>query len=100
MMVAIDETRQNDLIGQVQHLVGRRGQRIARPDSDDHAVLGKNAAIGDFSSLVVHGHEQRGISREQTWHCVSPEAWLLTRRRTLLRALRSNRNLRCFCRAM
>ena len=72
MVVGIDEARQGDLAGEVDHLIGRRGQFRGGTDLPDDAVFGVQAGILQFAALAVHGDKDIGILRQQRGHVRAP----------------------------
>jgi hypothetical protein len=64
MVVRIDQARQHDLSGRVDHRVGRVGQLIARADRSDDAVFRIQAGTGDLPACSIHRHQHLRVLDE------------------------------------
>jgi hypothetical protein len=68
MMMAVDQTGQQDMAGEVEDDIRRAGQARGRADLLDDAVASEQSGITQFAPLAVHGHEHVGIPGEQCPH--------------------------------
>jgi len=70
VMVGIDETRQNDLSGKVDHCVGRCRKFSVRANVFDETVLGVKPRVLHFPVLAVHCDQDFGILGEECGHTI------------------------------
>ena len=68
VMVGIDQTGEEQVTGQVDHLVGGIGQQGRRTDLLDPPVAGEHGAVGYLGAALVHRHQQRGVAEQQRPH--------------------------------
>lgn len=72
VVMGVDQPRQDDVAGQVEHLVGGLGQVGGRPDLLDEAVTDKKATLRNLGLVVVHGGYECIFDEEAT-HGFLPE---------------------------
>ena len=70
VMVSINETRQDDLPGKINHRVGRSGKVRVWADVFNETVLGVKPRIFHFPALAVHGDQDFGIFGEECGHAI------------------------------
>ena len=70
VMVGIDETRQDDLPGKVDHCVGRGRKFFVRANVFDETVLGVKPGVFQFPALAVHCDQDFGILGEECGHMI------------------------------
>jgi hypothetical protein len=70
VMVGINETRQNDLPGKINHRVGRGGKFFVRADLPNETVLDVKPGAFQFPALAVHGDQDFGIFGEESGHII------------------------------
>ena len=68
MVVGIDETRQQDLPGQIDDRIGGGGELFVRSAFPDDAIFRIDAGISQFSALAVHGDEDFGALGQECGH--------------------------------
>jgi hypothetical protein len=71
VMVGIDETRQNDLPGKVNHCVGRGRKFFVRTNVFDETVPGVKPGVFHFPVLAVHCDQDFGILGEECGHMIN-----------------------------
>ena len=65
MVVRVDEARQHGHAAAVDGLVGRRGQRVHRPDGLDDVAAHVDARIGELAAAVVHRRDDGRVREQQ-----------------------------------
>src|SRR6202011_1385376 len=65
VMVGVNETRQNDLPGKIDHRVGRGGKFFVRADLPNETVLDVKPGVFKFPALAVHCDQDFGIFGEE-----------------------------------
>ena len=65
VMVGINETRQNDLPGKIDHRIGRGGKFFVRADLPNETVLDVKPGAFKFPALAVHCDQDFGIFGEE-----------------------------------
>ena len=70
VMVGINETRQNDLPGKINHRVGRGGKFFVWADLPNETVLDVEPGAFQFPALAVHGDQDFGIFGEESGHII------------------------------
>lgn len=68
VMMSIDEPRENDLPGKVEHRFGRRGELFVRTDLLDETVFDVNSSVLQFPALAVHGDQDFGVLGKKCGH--------------------------------
>ena len=68
MMVGVDETRQDDLPGEIDHRVGRGGKFFVRANLFNETLLNVEPGVFQFPSLAIHGDQDFGIFGEEGGH--------------------------------
>ena len=66
--MGIDETRQQDLPGQVDNGIGCGGELSVGADFLDDAIFRIESGIFQFTTLAVHGDEDVGILSQECGH--------------------------------
>jgi hypothetical protein len=64
VVVSVDQSRQEDVILQVQNFVGAGGQGRGRPDLFDDSIPNKKTTVGNLPALVIHRHQNRRVAKE------------------------------------
>ena len=73
VVVDIHKSGQDDLPGQIEHLVGARGKLVRGADLLDDSIPGEEAGVLQFASRFVHRHQHGGVLGEERGHgCVTP----------------------------
>ena len=67
VMVRVDEAWQDDVIGEVEHDIGRGGQCTRRADLLNEAITNKQTTIADLPLVIIHGHNI-GVLNQQRRH--------------------------------
>jgi hypothetical protein len=62
MMMAVHESRQNDLAAQVDDGIGARWELIRGSDLLDHAVADKDSSVLELPTLGIHRYKNCSIS--------------------------------------
>jgi hypothetical protein len=70
VMVRIDETRQYDLPGKVNHCVGCGRKFSVRANVFDETVLGVKPGVFHFPTLAVHCDQDFGVLGEERGHTI------------------------------
>jgi hypothetical protein len=70
VMMGIDETRQDDLPGKVDHRVGRARKFFVRANLFDETVLGIKPGVFHFPALTVHCDQDFGVLGEECGHMI------------------------------
>ena len=72
VVVGIHEAGQDDLPGQVQHLVGRRRKLVRRADLLDDSIPGEEAGVLQLAPRFVHRHQHVGVLGQERGHQCLP----------------------------
>ena len=56
-MVRVDEAWQDEVIGEVEHGIGRGGKCIRRADLLNEAIANKQTTIANLPLVIIHGHD-------------------------------------------
>ena len=68
VMVGINETRQHNLSGKIDHRVGRAGKFFVWPDVLDKTLLNVKPGVFQFPPLTVHCDQDFGIFCKESGH--------------------------------
>ena len=68
VVMAVDQSWQDNLPGQVEHRIGGLRELVRGADLLDHAVAGEQPRIPQLAPLAIHRHEDVRIFRQQGRH--------------------------------
>ena len=68
VVVGVDQSGNDDLVGEIEDLIGGGRKTCRRADLFDPSITGEEATAGDLLSLLVHRHQHRGIAGQEGCH--------------------------------
>jgi len=69
VMVRIDETGQDDMNFEINHIISRLGKRARRADLINESVSNEKTPPGNFPLMVVHGHKVGILDKKSRLGC-------------------------------
>jgi len=70
--MGVDQSRQDDMTGEVHDRIGGAGQRRAGADLPDDAIDRVEPAVGKLAALVVHRDDECVLHQKRRHSVISP----------------------------